>query len=86
MPELARFYGIIIRIFFADHPPPHIHAYYGSHEALISLRDLSILAGSLPSRALGLVVEWAHLHREELHDAWERASTHEDPGKIDPLP
>lgn len=86
MPELSRFYGIIIRMYFSDHPPPHFHAKYGEHEAVISISDLSILAGSLPGRALGLVVEWATLHQDELRQSWNRAETDEDPGRIDPLP
>lgn len=85
MPELSRFYGLIIRMYFSDHPPPHFHASYGEHEAVLSILDLSVIAGSLPSRALGLVVEWASEHRDELMDAWSRAERNEDPGSIEPL-
>jgi hypothetical protein len=56
MPELSRFYGIVIRMFFNDHAPPHFHAYYGSDEALIAIERLSVFAGRLPPRATGLVV------------------------------
>ncbi len=86
MPEVSRFYGIVIRMYFADHPPPHFHASYGSEEALISIRDQAVLAGSLPSRAMGLVAEWSHLHRSELMACWNRAVRHQAPGKVDPLP
>ena len=86
MPELSRFYGIIIRMYFGDHPPPHFHAKYGEHEAVIAISDLSVLAGSLPARAHGLVVEWASLHQDELRQSWSRAEVDEDPGRIDPLP
>lgn len=86
MPELARFYGIVIRMYFADHPPPHFHAFYSSHEALLSIDDGAVLAGSLPSRALGLIREWSDLHRAELRACWERAAHHQPPGSIDPLP
>ena len=86
MPELSRFYGIIIRMYFGDHPPPHLHAFSGEFEALVSIEDFSIVAGSMPARVLGLVVEWASLHQEELREAWQRASTNEAPGRIDPLP
>lgn len=86
MPELARFYGIVVRMYYSDHSPPHFHAYYGSFEAVIAVHDLSVVAGALPARAMGLVAEWAQLHRAEISAAWERASSNEPPGKIDPLP
>jgi hypothetical protein len=85
MPELSRFYGIVIRMFFSDHPPAHFHAYYGSDEALIAIETLSVFAGRLPPRATGLVVEWASLHQMELLEAWKRAKQLEPPGRIDPL-
>jgi len=86
VPELARFYGIVIRMYFADHPPAHFHASYGSDEALVSIADGTVLAGSLPQRALSLVLEWLELHRAELAASWEKASNLESPGIIDPLP
>ena len=86
MPEICRFYGVVIRIYFADHAPPHFHAHYGEAEALISISDLRVLAGSLPARALGLVMEWAFQHRDEIMQCWDRAAAHESPGKVDPLP
>ena len=85
MPELSRFYGITIRMYFREHGPPHFHAEYGKQEALVRLQDLAILKGSLPPRARGLVVEWASLHQRELQQAWERARRHESPGTIAPL-
>ena len=57
MPEISRFYGIIIRMFFDDHNPPHFHALYGNDEAWININTLGVFQGSLPSRALGLVIE-----------------------------
>ena len=66
MPELSRFYGIVIKIYFDDHPPPHFHAEYGDHEAVIQIRDLAIIAGALPTRATRMVLEWAALHQREL--------------------
>ena len=62
MPEVSRFYGIVIRLHFDDHPPPHFHAEYGDDEALIAIGTLAVISGRLPGRALGLVVEWASLH------------------------
>ncbi len=85
MPEVSRFYGIVIRIFYDDHNPPHFHAEYGEHEVLVNINTLAILGGSLPARALGMVTEWASLHQRELLAAWERASRLLPPGKIEPL-
>ncbi|MGI8635107.1 MAG: DUF4160 domain-containing protein [Segetibacter sp.] len=66
MPRISSFYGIVIWIYFNDHNPPHLHAAYGEHEILIRIADLSVYFGSLPSRAFGLVMEWALLHQNEL--------------------
>lgn len=86
MPELCRFYGIIIRLYFDDHAPPHFHASYGGDEAVVELATLAVIHGYLPHRARGLVREWALLHQEELQEAWKRAKQLQPPGKIDPLP
>lgn len=86
MPELSRFYGIVVRMFFNDHAPPHFHAYYGSDEALLAIETLLLFAGRLAPRAMGLVVEWASLHQDELMRAWNRAQSFEPPGRIEPLP
>jgi len=86
MPELCRFYGIIIRMYFADHNPPHFHAFYGEHEAVIDIRTLALIGGYLPARALGLVIEWAAAHQSTLLDAWSKASQGNHPGKVPPLP
>ena len=85
MPEICRFYGIVIKMFFDDHNPPHFHAEYGSAELLLNINSLAIVAGELPPRALGLVAEWASLHQEELRACWARAKSLEAPGKIEPL-
>lgn len=85
MPELSRFYGIVIRMYFDDHPPPHFHAEYGSFEALIDIRTLAFVRGKLPPRARGLVTEWAALHQDELMEQWVRARSLEPLGKIAPL-
>jgi hypothetical protein len=86
MPELCRFYGIIIRMFWADHPPPHFHAIYGSHEALVEIATSEIIAGSLPLGAHSLVSQWVSLHRDELLEAWELARALQPLRKIEPLP
>jgi hypothetical protein len=71
MPEVARFYGIIIKVFFGDHPPPHFHAVYGEYNALISIESLEIIEGDLPKRAQGLVMDWASLYQSDLLKMWE---------------
>lgn len=86
MPELSRFYGIIIQMYFDDHAPPHFHARYAGSQAVITIDPPTLLLGSIPTRAQGMVIEWAQLHREELRRAWERAQRREPPGKIAPLP
>lgn len=86
MPELSRFYGIVIRMHFRDHAPPHFHATYQDDEATVEIGSLAVTRGQLSARALGLVVEWAALHQEELYAAWERRTRQEMPGKIEPLP
>ena len=66
MPTIGVFYGIIIQMFWRDHAPAALHALYAEHEALIDLRDFSVIRGSLPRRAMALVLEWATEHRDEL--------------------
>lgn len=85
MPELARFYGIVIQMYFGDHPPPHFHAIYGDNKAVVDIESLALIEGSLPPRARGLVIEWATIHQEELRAAFQKAASLEAPGKIEPL-
>ena len=85
MPEVSRFFGIVIRMFWDDHNPPHFHAFYGDELALVDMTTLSVFAGRLPPRALGLVVEWATLHQKELLDAWRMAQAQQPMPKIEPL-
>jgi hypothetical protein len=70
MPEIARFYGIVIKVFFGDHPPPHFHAIYGEYNALVDVESLEIMEGDLPSRAQKLVLEWAILYQQDLLQMW----------------
>jgi len=86
MPELARFYGIIIRMYFKDHSPPHFHAEYQGQKAEFDIRTLEIMAGTIPKRARALVLEWATEHREELLSDWNLAVKKETPIPIEPLP
>jgi len=85
MPEISRFYGIVIKMYFDDHNPPHFHAEYGSDEALIEIRTQTLIAGKLPPRARGLVTEWAALHQEEIEAMWDLAKSLQSLGKIEPL-
>lgn len=85
MPEISRFLGIIIAMFYNEHNPPHFHARYGEHKVEISIKTLSVLAGKLPPRAMGLVMEWASLHQDELMADWELARQNAVLKDIDPL-
>lgn len=85
MPEISRFFGIIITMYFNEHNPPHFHARYGDHRAEIAIDTFSIIAGRLPPRVLGLVMEWAALHRQELMDDWELARRQVELKRIAPL-
>lgn len=73
MPVLSSFYGIVITMYFrqAEHNPPHIHAKYGDENVVISVRDLKVLEGHLPSRAMLMVKEWTIIHRDKLLEMWE---------------
>jgi hypothetical protein len=86
MPEICRFYGIIIQLYYGDHTPGHFHAIYGEHVAKIAIDTLDIIEGSIPQRAMRLVCERAELHERDLRSAFELASNFPRPPKIDPLP
>ncbi|HRN38438.1 MAG TPA: DUF4160 domain-containing protein [Flavobacteriales bacterium] len=85
MPELCRFYGIIIRMYFLDHNPPHFHAEYQGQRAEFDIRTLEIIAGHVPSRAHAMVLEWAATHRAELLANWQRTTVPEALIPIAPL-
>lgn len=85
MPEICRFYGIVIKMFYEDHLPPHFHAEYGEYEAIINIRTLGVIGGNLPHRALGLVMEWASIHSEDLENCWQKAKAYEPLIQIEPL-
>ena len=84
MPEISKFYGIIIYMYIDDHNPPHFHVWYDDYEVEITIKD-GIVTGSLPRRALRLVFEWLDLHRDELMENWERLTNSEAAKKIEPL-
>jgi hypothetical protein len=85
MPEISRFFGIVIQMFYNDHSPPHFHARYGRDQAVISVGNLAVLKGALPARALALVMEWAAQHREELMNDWNLARANSPLKSISPL-
>jgi hypothetical protein len=85
MPELARFYGIIIAMVYNEHTPPHFHANYGQDQAVIRIDDGQMIEGFLSTRALRLVEEWRLLHVEELLNDWDHAQNRESLIKIEPL-
>ena len=72
-------------MFFGDHLPPHFHAEYGDYKAQVNIRSHLIIAGDLPPRVLGMVVEWASLHQDELSELWELASKNLPLHRIEPL-
>jgi len=85
MPEICRFYGIVVTMYYQDHQPPHFHACYAGAEVVVSIDDLRVIAGGLPARAMGLVVEWATARRRDLRDDWARARAGERLRPIEPL-
>jgi hypothetical protein len=85
MPEISRFFGIIIRMYFDDHHPPHFHAFYGGQEMQVGIDPITVLHGGLPRRAMSMVFEWAALHQQELLANWEFLHSNQPPLKIEPL-
>jgi hypothetical protein len=85
MPTISTFFGILIQMFWADHAPPHFHALYAEHEALIDIRTLEIIKGTMPRRALALILEWASQYRAELFEDWKLCEHNQSPKKISPL-
>lgn len=85
MPEISRFYGIIIRMFYNDHAPPHFHALYGQEELIVGIDPLIILDGEAPRRVQSLVLEWAALHQPELMADWNNCRNAKQPLPIAPL-
>ncbi|MCK5685725.1 DUF4160 domain-containing protein [bacterium] len=85
MPELSRFLGIIIYMYFNEHNPPHFHAEYNEYKASISIKTLGLMEGKLPSKVMSLVVEWAQDHQRELLDNWNSIENTGKFHKIKPL-
>ena len=85
MPEISRFFGIVVQMYYADHDPPHFHARYAGQKALLAIETLAVLRGSLSPRAMGLVTEWAALHQIELMEDWALAREEAQLKPIAPL-
>ena len=85
MPELSRFFGIVITMYARDHPPPHFHARYGDRQTLIDIASSRILHGSLPRREQQMVHDWCELRRPDLEAAWDALRAGRTPDKIAPL-
>ncbi len=79
MPEITRFYGIIIKLFFGDHAPPHFHAVYGEFVGLIDIERVELIEGDLPPRAKKLVLEWASINKTSLIEMWNSQEFHKLP-------
>ena len=84
MPEICRFYGIIIQMFFNDHNPPHFHATYGEYKAVFNIQE-EIVEGFMPNRALKMIFEWMEIHKDELMKNWELTQSGLSPNTIEPL-
>jgi hypothetical protein len=85
MPEISRFYGIIITMNYREHNPPHFHAIYQEYEITVEIRT-GIVAGKMPKRALNMIFEWLDLHKAELLEEWDLAQDRKSLVKIEPLP
>lgn len=85
MPEISRFFGIIVQMYYSDHDPPHFHVRYSGQKALIAIETLAVLRGQLSPRALGLVTEWAASHRADLIEDWNLARAQAELRPIAPL-
>ena len=85
MPEISRFLGIIIAVYYNDHPPPHFHAKYGEREMKVHIETGEVIEGSLPGRATRLVLEWREIHQAKLAEDWTLAEARKPLNKIEPL-
>ena len=84
MPEISRFLGIVIAMYYRDHTPPHFHAIYGEYEVTVEIASGTV-SGSMPKRALAHVQEWRTLHQAELQDTWTLARASGPLPRIEPL-
>ena len=85
MPTISIFYGIVIRMYFNDHAPPHFHVEYAEFKATVDIHSLSLKTGKLSRRAQMLVLDWAELHQAELLEDWLLCMDKQQPRQIAPL-
>lgn len=85
MPEISRFFGIIISMYFDEHNPPHFHAKYGKDYVVVEINSLRVIEGKVSPRILGFIMEWAFQHQKELMHDWELARQEKSLSKIEPL-
>jgi Domain of unknown function (DUF4160) len=85
VPRISEFYGIVVAMFYSDHPPAHIHAVYAGSHATIRINPVGVLRSQLPRRAERMVFEWVAMHQEELSDNWDRAREHRALRNVEPL-
>jgi hypothetical protein len=85
MATVSRFFGIVIRMFNKDHPPPHFHAEYGEFELIVNILPIVVREGTAPARVRSMVLEWAALHQEELLRNWDLCAQNALPLRIEPL-
>lgn len=86
MPQVSQFYGIVIRMYYREHGPPHFHAIYGGDEAIFEIGTARMIHGTLTRRAERLATEWAAVHQRELAENWQRARDRQSLRHIEPLP
>lgn len=85
MPEISLFCGIRVMMFYSDHNPPHFHAEYGEHKALVDIQNACVIRGALPNRQLKLALAWCELHKDELMQNWELARDAKPLNQVTPL-
>ena len=85
MPEISLFYGIRVTMYYNDHMPPHFHAEYNGHKALVDINNIQVIRGSLPNKQLRLILAWCTIHQDELMQNWELAKDMKPLNKINPL-
>lgn len=85
MPTISIFYGILIKMLFDDHNPPHFHAEYGEYELVVTINPIKIIKGDAPKRVNSMILEWTALHQEELLQDWELCANMQTPFSIEPL-
>lgn len=85
MPEVSRFFGIRVYLHVREHQPPHFHAVHDGRDVAVGIRTLAVMEGGLHPRAMGLVMEWAHIHQRELLAGWNALRRGSSPGRIAPL-